>query len=133
MSLEHPGPGYKIRFQADSLVSLSAYMAGFNAAEFSHNISDSDSDVKRFLEWLKKEGHFPPNGWWDKIIKEYGDGDPAYTRFTELLHEFLELTTPEWFVKFNSKPQPSTIVNMRGQPRSNDIRLDKHIRYSQNT
>lgn len=131
MSLEYPGPGCALWFGGKSLSDLNSYIHGFLSAMEFGNISTDDDNV--FLNWLKENGHFPSKGWCLAITDRFGDGEPAYLKFFELLNQFLIETRLDWFIKFNEHPQPSPFHNGLGKVRSKDIRNIEHVKLLQST
>jgi len=125
MSLEYPGPGCALWFGGETLSDLKSYTHGFiNGVERAGFSLENDM---LFFQWLKDNGHFPVHGWCKKIAEEFGDGEPSYLRFFELLHEYLFVEPPDWFIEFNKAPQPSPFFNGLGNRRSDDIRNNEHI------
>lgn len=131
MSLEHPGPGFMgvlgVRLGHDaSLYDLAIFVEGYNWCFSDYALDVSDESWAEFLEWLRPKGYFPTGGWAWKIIEECGDGGPAFSRFSELLYEYLECQKPQWFIEFNQVKQPSPWRGISG-PRNVDIRFQRHV------
>ncbi len=137
MSLEHPGPGFNghlgsIGKKSTSLIAIKNYTRGYIACAEDNDIYETSAICwGEFLYWMKDNGHFPPEGWDNKIIREYGDYDPAVERFLEIFYEYLRITMPEWFVEFNSEIQRSVWGNANG-PRVKDVRNLTHIEWCRN-
>jgi hypothetical protein len=131
MSLEHPGPGFYgvLGTVGDktSLIALKNFVAGYGMCQHDYSLEEADTSWLEFLEWLRSKGYFPTIGWAGKIIEECGDGDPAFSKFIELLYEYIELLKPNWFFEFNQTPQSSFWRKSTG-PRSTDIRIERHIK-----
>lgn len=142
MALEHPGKGF---FGAlgtvgldPSLEDLDIFTRGFQQCSLDAGLDIPDDCWPDFHEWLRSKDYFPCKGWASKIIEEEGDGEPAFSRFKELLFEYLESVHPGWFVQFNLSEQFSPwwklevdgddYENATSIPSSADIRIDKHIK-----
>ena len=130
MALEHPGPGFRGVVGlpgGESLESLRDFVSGYGMCQHDYCLETPEQDDwSNFLEWLRPKGYYTPRGWAGDVIKECGDGDPAFSRFKELVFEYLELEKPKWFIDFNATIQPSFWNNVNG-PRTKDIRFNKHI------
>lgn len=131
MSLEHPGPGfcelYSTGCDSISLFAVEHFVRGFCAGAEKYGHAEPTSSWLEFREWLRENGHLPCKGWAKKIVDECGDGEAAINRFVELLYQHLERKKPNWFIEFNSQPQPSRWKKAHGVPRSSDIRKSEHV------
>jgi hypothetical protein len=134
VSLEEPhrwamwfGPPMETGRMLDARIDmLRAYIHGLREGVALSGSGASDWDD--FSAWLMTHGHFPTEGWPQKLLRK-ADGDHirAIGRFWGLLHEYVLDTRPVWFVRLNSEPLPSRICNVNG-PLRQDIRLPDHVR-----
>ena len=123
-----------------SLKALQHYIHGYQRSARDSGDSDRLDDWNVFMEWLQREHYPSAAGWAYDVIKETGDGVPAFDRFIALLYEYLEQTKPAWFLEFNSEVQPSEwfsfvipdnenfdYSDLESAPSEVDIRIRKHI------
>ena len=120
-------PSFESDHERIEVEYLSSYIWGMRQA--AHLIRDDADDIAPFLLWMRNErGGVPSEGWFASFLKD-SDGDHlvAIRRFFELLHQYLELTVPDWFIEYNAEPRPGLIVTASGKPRREDIRKPEHI------
>ncbi|WP_444891072.1 hypothetical protein [Microbulbifer sp. DLAB2-AA] len=131
MSLEHPGPGFNGTLgrvgQKANLLDLEMFVRGYESCLLdAYGEKRAEDEWLDFIEYLRHEGLFPTEGWAAKISQQNQYSEDCFEYFRELLHKYLVLRMPDWFIEFNCSAQPSPWHNVNG-PRSQDIRLKKHI------
>ena len=106
---------------------LSSYIRGLLE---SCRLSGTTPDYDAFFYWLRDERlEFSTEGWETKYLNDCeGDHLRAIGKFWGLLHEYLLVERPDWFVRLNLEPLPSQIRNGAGVPHRPDIRNADQVR-----